>query len=92
MAQMKVTAIRAGYYGLQLRAPGTKFVIEDNSEFSSKWMLKGHQDLDPEELARLERESKRKTQSQLTSATKGTATAASVTVPVSGRASDQSKI
>lgn len=71
---IKVTAIQKGYYGLQLREPGRpsgKFTIEDEQEFSKKWMIKGHLDIAPDELMRLGRDGKRKTQELLTAATKG---------------------
>jgi hypothetical protein len=43
MSKIKVKAIRKGYYGLLLREPNTPgevFEIEDESEFSDKWMEK----------------------------------------------------
>ncbi len=89
---IKVTAIQRGYFGLLLREPGKpsgKFVIEDESEFSKKWMIKGHPELTQDELARLGRDGKRLTQTQLTEATKG---ARAATVAVGGRASDKSPI
>lgn len=71
---LKVTAIQKGYYGLQLREPGRpsgKFMIEDESEFSKKWMVKGHQEFDADTLMKMGRDGKRQTQELLTSATKG---------------------
>ena len=91
---IKVTAIQRGYYGLLLREPGATFDIQDEQEFSKKWMVKGQQKFSQEELDQLGRDSRRATQSQLLSATKG-APAAKVSVAVPekvGRASDKSPI
>lgn len=90
---IKVTAIQKGYYGLLTREPGHTFSIEDESEFSKKWMIKGHQSLSPEELVSLARESKRRTQAQVIASTKGSPSApVSVVVPAGIRASDKSPI
>jgi hypothetical protein len=81
---IKVTAIIKGYYGLLIREPGDQFTIEDESEFSKKWMLRGHQGLSPDELMRLGRDSKRMTQAQVVQAT-SSAGAKSSTVRVSDK-------
>ena len=36
---MKVRATRKGYYGLKVREERDEFDIQDESEFSEKWMV-----------------------------------------------------
>lgn len=73
---IKVQAIQKGYYGLLLRIPGTpmaKFHIEEEREFSKKWMIKGWEAIPEEELNRLGRDQTARTKAQVTQAASGSA-------------------
>lgn len=71
---IKVQAIQKGYYGLQLRIPATpnaKFHIEEEREFSKKWMMKGWDAVPEEELNRLGREQRAHTKALVSQAASG---------------------